>query len=75
MSYKLDTQNLCADFHEDIEFHFTLGWHALVRKFLAPHNASLALALGANVSYFIYFSGRTQEETGRKEGNGWKGNG
>jgi len=48
-SYKLDVPSLCTDFHEDIEFHFTLGWQAILRKFLAPHNAGLAIALGANV--------------------------
>ena len=40
---------MCSDFQEDIEFHFTLGWQAILRKFLAPHNAGLAIALGANV--------------------------
>lgn len=48
-SYKLDVPSLCTDFQEDIEFHFTLGWQAILRKFLAPHNAGLAIALGANV--------------------------
>ena len=36
-SYKLDVPSLCTDFQEDIEFHFTLGWQAILRKFLAPH--------------------------------------
>lgn len=48
-SYKLDVPSLCIDFREDIEFHFSLGWQAILRKFLAPHNASLAIALGANL--------------------------
>lgn len=48
-SYKLDVPSLCIDFEEDIEFHFSLGWQAILRKFLAPHNASLAIALGANL--------------------------
>lgn len=48
-SYKLDVPSLCVDFREDIEFHFSLGWQAILRKFLAPHNASLAIALGANL--------------------------
>ena len=52
-SYKLDVPSLCVDFQEDIEFHFSLGWQAILRKFLAPHNASLAIALGANVSALI----------------------
>ena len=54
-SYRLDVPNLCSDFQEDIEFHFTLGWQAIVRKFLAPHNAGLAIALGANVSQHLIF--------------------
>lgn len=48
-SYKLDVPSLCTDFQEDIEFHFSLGWQAILRKFLAPHNAGLAIALGANI--------------------------
>ncbi|XP_073249397.1 mitofusin-2-like [Porites lutea] len=48
-SYKLDVPSLCIDFQEDIEFHFSLGWQAILRKFLAPHNAGLAIALGANL--------------------------
>jgi len=48
-SYKLDVPSLCIDFKEDIEFHFSLGWQAILRKFLAPHNAGLAIALGANL--------------------------
>ena len=51
-SYKLDVPSLCIDFQEDIEFHFSLGWQAILRKFLAPHNAGLAIALGANVSIY-----------------------
>ena len=53
-SYKLDVPSLCTDFQEDIEFHFTLGWQAILRKFLAPHNAGLAIALGANVRTRAY---------------------
>ena len=55
-SYKLDVPSLCVDFREDIEFHFSLGWQAILRKFLAPHNASLAIVLGANVSALEQFS-------------------
>ena len=40
---------LYTDFHEDIEFHFSLGWQAILRKFLGPHYDGLANALGWNV--------------------------
>ena len=59
-SYKLDVPSLCTDFQEDIEFHFTLGWQAILRKFLAPHNAGLAIALGANVRTHAYRHTRTR---------------
>ncbi|EDO42379.1 predicted protein [Nematostella vectensis] len=41
--YQLEIHNLCSDFKEDIEFHFSLGWEALVKRFLAPRNARLAI--------------------------------
>jgi hypothetical protein len=34
MAYRLDCRNLCADFCEDIEFRFSFGISALVRRFL-----------------------------------------
>lgn len=33
INYRLDCSNLCADFHEDISFHFSLGFTALMRRF------------------------------------------
>eukprot|EP00795_Rhopilema_esculentum_P007126 gene7126-12781_t len=50
VSYELDVHSLCTDFQEDISFHFSLGWTNLVRRFLAPRNAKLAMLLGANIS-------------------------
>ena len=50
VSYELDVHSLCSDFQEDITFHFSLGWTNLMRKYLAPRNARLAILLGANVS-------------------------
>eukprot|EP00112_Aurelia_sp_Birch-Aquarium-sp1_P000229 Seg1019.4 transcript_id=Seg1019.4/GoldUCD/mRNA.D3Y31 product=Mitofusin-2 protein_id=Seg1019.4/GoldUCD/D3Y31 len=50
VSYELDVHSLCTDFQEDISFHFSLGWTNLVKKFLAPRNARLAILLGANIS-------------------------
>ena len=48
-NFELDVPRLCTDFREDIEFRSSLGWQAISRKFLAPRNARLAIALGANV--------------------------
>ncbi len=33
INYRLDCSNLCADFREDISFHFSLGFTALMRRF------------------------------------------
>ncbi|XP_035697180.1 mitofusin-2-like isoform X3 [Branchiostoma floridae] len=42
-NFHLDIHNLCADFQENIEFQFSLGWQALVRRFLGPKTAKRAL--------------------------------
>ncbi|XP_078094977.1 mitofusin-2 [Mustelus asterias] len=44
LSYDLNCDRLCADFQEDIEFHFSLGWTMLVNRFLGPKNSRRALA-------------------------------
>ncbi|KXJ19795.1 Mitofusin-2 [Exaiptasia diaphana] len=49
VSYRLEIHDLCSDFEEDIEFHFSLGWEALMKKFLAPRNAKLAVAMGKSI--------------------------
>ncbi|GAB1602171.1 mitofusin-2-like isoform X1 [Argonauta hians] len=36
LMYRLDCRNLCADFHEDIEFRFSFGPTALVQRFFLP---------------------------------------
>ncbi|CAF1102577.1 unnamed protein product [Brachionus calyciflorus] len=33
INYRLNCPNLCSDFREDISFHFTLGFTALMRRF------------------------------------------
>ncbi|XP_036412203.1 mitofusin-1 [Colossoma macropomum] len=43
MAYELNFRALCADFQEDIEFQFSLGWTALVNRFLGPAKARQAL--------------------------------
>ncbi|XP_026548229.1 mitofusin-2-like [Notechis scutatus] len=43
LSYDLNCDKLCADFQEDIQFHFSLGWTMLVNRFLGPKNTRRAL--------------------------------
>ncbi|XP_035267972.1 mitofusin-1b [Anguilla anguilla] len=45
LSYDLNCGSLCSDFQENIEFQFSLGWTALVNRFLGPANAKQALML------------------------------
>ncbi|KAM9831599.1 mitofusin-1b [Neosynchiropus ocellatus] len=45
LSYDLKCATLCSDFQENIEFQFSLGWTALVHRFLGPGNAEKALKL------------------------------
>ncbi|XP_030647079.1 mitofusin-1b isoform X2 [Chanos chanos] len=45
LSYDLNCATLCADFQENIEFQFSLGWTSLVNRFLGPANAKRALML------------------------------
>ncbi|XP_067826138.1 mitofusin-2 [Heptranchias perlo] len=44
LSYDLNCEKLCADFQEDIGFHFSLGWTMLVNRFLGPKTGRRALA-------------------------------
>ncbi|XP_072245547.1 mitofusin-1b [Leuresthes tenuis] len=45
LSYDLNCATICNDFQENIEFQFTLGWQALVHRFLGSVNAQRALKL------------------------------
>lgn len=45
LSYDLNCATLCSDFQENIEFQFSLGWSALVHRFLGSENAQRALRL------------------------------
>lgn len=45
LSYDLNCATLCNDFQENIEFQFSLGWTALVHRFLGSVNAQRALKL------------------------------
>ncbi|XP_034990044.1 mitofusin-1 [Zootoca vivipara] len=43
LSYDLNCNSLCSDFQEDITFRFSLGWTALVSRYLGPKNAHRVL--------------------------------
>ncbi|XP_048398477.1 mitofusin-2-like [Stegostoma tigrinum] len=43
LSYDLNCDKICADFQENVEFHFSLGWTSLVSRFLGPKTARRAL--------------------------------
>ncbi|XP_040896247.1 mitofusin-1b [Toxotes jaculatrix] len=45
LSYDLNCATLCSDFQENIEFQFSLGWTALVHRYLGSVNAQRALRL------------------------------
>ncbi|XP_068176103.1 mitofusin-1b isoform X1 [Antennarius striatus] len=45
LSYDLNCATICSDFQENIEFQFSLGWTALVHRFLGSVNAQRALKL------------------------------
>lgn len=46
MTYDLTLAALCADFRENIDFQFSLGWTALVTRFIGATNAKRALSGG-----------------------------
>uniref|UniRef100_A0AAZ3PDD6 Dynamin-type G domain-containing protein n=1 Tax=Oncorhynchus tshawytscha TaxID=74940 RepID=A0AAZ3PDD6_ONCTS len=41
LTYDLNLATLCADFQENIDFQFSLGWTALVSRFIGPSNLSM----------------------------------
>uniref|UniRef100_A0A7N8Y862 Mitofusin 1 n=1 Tax=Mastacembelus armatus TaxID=205130 RepID=A0A7N8Y862_9TELE len=45
LSYDLNCAKLCSDFQENIEFQFSMGWTALVHRFLGSANAQRAVGL------------------------------
>lgn len=45
LSYDLNCATICCDFQENIEFQFSLGWTAIVHRFLGAANAQRALKL------------------------------
>lgn len=52
--YRLNCDNLCADFHEDLEFRFSWGITALINRFAGRHSSKLTIAnYPQDVSKFI----------------------
>lgn len=49
LTYDLGLVALCADFRENIEFQFSLGWTALVARFIGASNAKRALGAATDV--------------------------
>uniref|UniRef100_A0A8C9WG24 Mitofusin 1 n=1 Tax=Scleropages formosus TaxID=113540 RepID=A0A8C9WG24_SCLFO len=57
LRYDLNCAALCTDFREDIDFHFSLGWTALVNRFLGPASAKKGYNIRYNTllkSWFYY---------------------
>ncbi|OAD54754.1 Transmembrane GTPase Marf [Eufriesea mexicana] len=42
--YRLNCDNLCADFHEDLEFRFSWGVTAIINRFASRHERKLTIA-------------------------------
>lgn len=41
--YRLNCDNLCADFHEDLQFRFSWGITALIARFAGKGSSKIAL--------------------------------
>uniref|UniRef100_A0A674BEN8 Mitofusin 1b n=1 Tax=Salmo trutta TaxID=8032 RepID=A0A674BEN8_SALTR len=65
LSYNLNCATLCSDFQENIEFQFSMGWTALVNRFLGPTNAKRALML-VDRNFQVTQVRQLQGETGAK---------
>lgn len=51
--YRLNCENLCADFHEDLEFRFSWGITAMINRFYGKQGNKLAIAnYPQDVSYY-----------------------
>lgn len=42
--YRLNCDNLCADFHEDLQFRFSWGITALIQRFAGRKSQHIALS-------------------------------
>ena len=54
VAYRLDCRNLCADFQEDIDFHFSLGITALMNRFLGPKTRKTVLRGYGEVQLLLF---------------------
>lgn len=74
--YRLNCDNLCADFHEDLEFRFSWGITTLIQRFAGsrssflatknkredPHNSMIPTSPTDNVDGGLLYVGATQED-------------
>lgn len=65
ITYDLGLAALCADFEENIDFQFSLGWTALVTRFIGASNAKRALS-GADCAHKVSSAQHHICETFRK---------
>ncbi|KAF6720267.1 Mitofusin-1 [Oryzias melastigma] len=63
LTYDLGLAALCADFQENIDFQFSLGWTALVTRFIGAANARRALSgMDSRLSLKILTSSSSLQE-------------
>lgn len=67
LSYDLNCATLCSDFQENIEFQFSLGWTALVHRFLGSVNAERALKL-VDQNFQVQTAEMKKVKVGKKSG-------
>ena len=54
MSYHLDCSSLLSGFHEDLQFHFSLGITSLMRRFLGPcRPCYLTKHISVRIEHFV----------------------
>ena len=59
--YRLNCDNLCADFHEDLEFRFSWGITALINRFAGKQSQRLAITnLPQEVSFIFTITIQTK---------------
>ena len=52
-NFKLTVTRLCNDFSGEVEFHYSLGWQAILRKFLKRRHAEKAIAVEGRVRELV----------------------
>lgn len=51
--FHLDCRNLCANFHEDIQFRFSLSLGTLFQRLSAPRRSTNSVSFLSVYSYFV----------------------